>query len=138
MLVGMTQEQLGEELGLTFQQIQKYEKGTNRIGAGRLYELGTALGVPVTFFFKDLLIGSGQGPETAGGFAEERADAYDAGGADFTQSREGLELVRAFAAIPDPQVRRSLLDHVPSLAKVTPSEPVNEPAPETADPGDGK
>jgi len=65
MLLGMSQEKLGEKLGLTFQQVQKYEKGINRIGASRLYDLAQVLGVPVQFFYEDAPIG------------ESRADAGD-------------------------------------------------------------
>lgn len=112
MLLGMSQEKLGERLGLTFQQVQKYEKGINRIGASRLFELANVLGVNVQFFYDDA-------PELAGeatsqGFAEEAATDYVGG---FLKSREGIELNRAFARIPDPKVRRSIVDLVRSIAE---------------------
>jgi transcriptional regulator with XRE-family HTH domain len=115
MLLGMSQEKLGEQLGLTFQQVQKYEKGVNRIGASRLHELGRVLGVSVGFFFEEA---PSLGQVTAGfatepGFAEMPAENY---ASDFLSSREGLELNKAFARITDPKVRRSIVDLVRSLA----------------------
>lgn len=108
MLLGMSQEKLGEQLGLTFQQVQKYEKGVNRIGAGRLHELGQVLGVNVQFFYEQA-----PGGITVHGFAEQPADSYVV---EFLSSREGLELNKAFVRINDPRVRRSVLDLVRSLA----------------------
>ena len=108
MLLGMSQEKLGEQLGLTFQQVQKYEKGVNRIGAGRLHELGQVLGVTVQFFYEQA-----PGGVTGHGFAEQPADSYVV---DFLSSREGLELNKAFVRITDPRVRRTILDLVRSLA----------------------
>lgn len=108
MLLGMSQEKLGEQLGLTFQQVQKYEKGVNRIGAGRLHELGLVLGVPVQFFYEQA-----PGGVTEHGFAEQPADSYVV---DFLSSREGLELNKAFVRITDARVRRTILDLVRSLA----------------------
>ena len=106
MLVGMSQEKLGEALGITFQQIQKYEKGTNRIGASRLHQIARVLSVPVEFFYEGApLIGSTEG------FAEGPASGYVA---DFLTTSEGLELIKAFIEIKDPKVRRKLVD----LAKV--------------------
>lgn len=108
MLLGMSQEKLGEQLGLTFQQVQKYEKGVNRIGAGRLHDLGLVLGVPIQFFYEQA-----PGGVLERGFAEQPADSYVV---DFLSSREGLELNKAFVRITDPRVRRSILDLVRSLA----------------------
>jgi transcriptional regulator with XRE-family HTH domain len=112
MLLGMSQEKLGEKLGLTFQQVQKYEKGINRIGASRLYDLAQVLGVPVQFFYEEAPI------------AEARANGPDgqADGPDehsivaFLRSRDGLELNRAFVRIPDLKARRAIVDLVRSLA----------------------
>jgi transcriptional regulator with XRE-family HTH domain len=112
MLLGMSQEKLGEKLGLTFQQVQKYEKGINRIGASRLYDLAQVLGVPVQFFYEEAPI------------ADARADAPEgqADGPDehsivaFLRSRDGLELNRAFVRIPDLKARRAIVDLVRSLA----------------------
>lgn len=110
MLLGMSQEKLGDHLGLTFQQIQKYEKGINRIGASRLFDLSQVLSVPVQFFYEELAIGQADG---AGGFAERPAESY---AAEFLGSREGLELNKAFARITDPRVRRSIVDLVRAFA----------------------
>jgi len=108
MLLGMSQEKLGEHLGLTFQQIQKYEKGINRIGASRLFDLSKVLAVPVQFFYEELPV-SGDG---ARGFAEQ-SESY---AVEFLSSREGLELNKAFARITDPRVRRSIVELVRSFA----------------------
>ena len=112
MLLGMSQEKLGEHLGLTFQQIQKYEKGINRIGASRLFDLSQVLGVPVQFFYEELVVGG------AAGFAERPAESY---AAEFLGSREGLELNKAFARITDPRVRRSIVDLVRAFAGEVPA-----------------
>jgi transcriptional regulator with XRE-family HTH domain len=109
MLLGMSQEKLGEQLGLTFQQIQKYEKGINRIGASRLFDLSQVLSVPVQFFYEELPV-SGAG---AAGFGERPAESY---AVEFLGSREGLELNKAFARITDPRVRRSIVDLVRAFA----------------------
>jgi transcriptional regulator with XRE-family HTH domain len=108
MLIGMSQERLGELLGLTFQQVQKYEKGINRIGAGRLFEVSGILGVPISFFYDDVQAGA-----TAGGFAEgdEPPPVME-----FLSSGEGLQLSLAFMRIKEPKVRRRILDLVRSLA----------------------
>lgn len=116
MLLGMSQEKLGEHLGLTFQQIQKYEKGINRIGASRLFDLAQVLGVPVQFFYEELAVGANGGA----GFADRPAESY---AAEFLGSREGLELNKAFARITDSRVRRSIVDLVRAFAgEVPPSE----------------
>lgn len=110
MLLGMSQEKLGEHLGLTFQQIQKYEKGINRIGASRLFDLSRVLGVPVQFFYEELPAAAS---ETASGLAERPAESY---AVEFLGSREGLELNKAFARITDPRVRRSIVELVRAFA----------------------
>ena len=112
MLLGMSQEKLGEHLGLTFQQIQKYEKGVNRIGASRLFDLSRVLKVPIQFFYDEApqLEGTGSGVE---GFAEAPEESYVV---EFLSTREGLELNKAFVLISDPNVRRSIIDLVRSLS----------------------
>jgi transcriptional regulator with XRE-family HTH domain len=110
MLLGMSQEKLGEHLGLTFQQIQKYEKGINRIGASRLFDLSRVLAVPVQFFYEELPVAGG---ESAAGFGERPAESY---AVEFLGSREGLELNKAFARISDPRVRRSIVELVRAFA----------------------
>ena len=109
MLLGMSQEKLGEHLGLTFQQVQKYEKGINRIGASRLFDLSQVLGVPVQFFYEELAVSGAAGA----GFGERPAESY---AVEFLGSREGLELNKAFARITDPKVRRSIVDLVRAFA----------------------
>jgi transcriptional regulator with XRE-family HTH domain len=112
MLMGMSQEKLGESLGLTFQQVQKYEKGVNRIGASRLFALAQVLGVNVQYFY-DELNANHSDPMTASGFSERPADTYVV---EFLASREGLELNKNFVKIMDPKVRRTIIDLVRSLA----------------------
>ncbi|MCP8897290.1 helix-turn-helix domain-containing protein [Shinella daejeonensis] len=109
-MLGMSQEKLGESLGITFQQIQKYEKGTNRVGASRLQNISTILNVPVSFFFEDA---PGEQTDAQGGFSEASSSNYVV---DFLSSSEGLQLNRAFVKISDPKVRRKLVDLVKALA----------------------
>ncbi|HVK91817.1 MAG TPA: helix-turn-helix transcriptional regulator [Mycoplana sp.] len=108
-MLGMSQEKLGENLGITFQQIQKYEKGTNRVGASRLQNISSILNVPVSFFFEDVPGESSGSP----GMAEAASSNYVV---DFLSSSEGLQLNRAFVKISDPKVRRKLVDLVKALA----------------------
>ena len=109
-MLGMSQEKLGESLGITFQQIQKYEKGTNRVGASRLQNISSILNVPVSFFFEDA---PGDQTNSQAGFAEASSSNYVV---DFLSSSEGLQLNRAFVRIGDPKVRRKLVDLVKALA----------------------
>jgi transcriptional regulator with XRE-family HTH domain len=111
MLVGMSQEKLGEALGLTFQQVQKYEKGTNRISASRLQQISEALDVPLSFLFKGAPVSEGA---VNGGFSEGAADSY---ASDFVMTAEGLSLNRAFARIADPKVRKKIVDLVTALSE---------------------
>ncbi len=112
MLVGMSQEKLGEMLGLTFQQIQKYEKGANRIGASRLYQIAQILGVDVEFFFDDMP--DGNKSKKSKGFSEGQSSPYVM---DFVSSSEGLQLNRSFTRISDPKIRKRLLELVKSLGE---------------------
>lgn len=107
-MISMSQEKLGEALGITFQQIQKYEKGTNRVGASRLQQISNVLGVPVSFFFEDA---PGENPTT--GMAESQSTGFVV---DFLSSSEGLQLNRAFSRISDPKVRRKIIELVRTLA----------------------
>jgi transcriptional regulator with XRE-family HTH domain len=109
MMLGMSQEKLGEALGITFQQIQKYEKGTNRVGASRLQHIATVLKVPVSFFFED----APGTPDEAAGFAENNSHSYVV---DFLSSTEGLSLNKSFVRIKDARVRRRIVDLVQTLA----------------------
>jgi transcriptional regulator with XRE-family HTH domain len=112
-LLGMSQEKLGEAIGLTFQQVQKYERGANRIGASRLFDLSRVLDVPVAFFFDDMAEDvASRSPALLGGLAEE-PDTYEP---DPMAKRETLELVRAYYKITDPQVRKRLFEMTKALA----------------------
>jgi transcriptional regulator with XRE-family HTH domain len=107
MMLGMSQEKLGDQLGITFQQIQKYEKGTNRVGASRLQNIATVLSVPVGFFFDGA---PGNSPSSA---ADAKSGSYVV---DFLSSSEGLQLNRSFVRIGDSKVRKRIVDLVRSLA----------------------
>ncbi|MEM7619207.1 MAG: helix-turn-helix transcriptional regulator [Pseudomonadota bacterium] len=113
MMVGLSQEKLGEHLGLTFQQIQKYEKGTNRIGASRLYQLSQILDIPVHFFFEEISLKEKEGVGVPQGFEDSAGENHVL---EFLSSREGLELNRAFSQLKDPKVRRRVIDLVRALA----------------------
>ena len=136
-LLGLSQEKLGEALGVTFQQIQKYERGTNRVGASRLYDIATALDVPISFFFDDMLNPATDGA-TGRGFAETRkafgtpppppqvaaaatlpATASDQ---DLLARKETLDLVRAYYQIPDKALRQKMLDLMQSMARPSPTD----------------
>ena len=104
-MLGMSQEKLGEGLGLTFQQIQKYEKGTNRIGASRIQHIADILQIPVSFLFE----GAPGSAATVEVLGEAPSPAYVA---DFLATSEGLALIRAFTRIPDVKLRRAIVDMV--------------------------
>jgi transcriptional regulator with XRE-family HTH domain len=109
MMIGMSQERLGELLGLTFQQVQKYEKGVNRIGAGRLFEISRILNVPISYFYETVV-----DPASAqAGFAENDQQPV----LEFVASGDGLQLSLAFMRIKDPKVRKRVLDLVKTLAE---------------------
>jgi transcriptional regulator with XRE-family HTH domain len=108
MMIGMSQEKLGDRLGITFQQVQKYEKGTNRIGASRLQQIALVLSVPVAFFFE-----GAPAPEPAAGMSEPVSAAYVS---DFLATSDGLALTRAFMKVRDARVRRRIVDLVESIA----------------------
>lgn len=112
MVLGMTQEKLGEQLGITFQQVQKYEKGANRIGASRLQQISKILDVPVSFFFEDTQTNVASSPLY--GFSERHADGHY--GASEAPTSDGLALARAFSRISDARVRRRVIDLVETLA----------------------
>ncbi|MBO0903685.1 helix-turn-helix domain-containing protein [Jiella sonneratiae] len=108
-MLGMSQEKLGEALGITFQQVQKYEKGSNRIGASRLQHISDVLNVPVAYFFEDA---PGSAAPSRSGMEETGSDYV----VDFLSTSEGLQLNRAFVKIPDPKVRKRVIDLVRTLA----------------------
>lgn len=109
MMLSMSQEKLGEQLGITFQQIQKYEKGTNRIGASRLQHIARVLQVPVAFFFED----APGTPGDAGGMSEAPQTHHVV---EFLSSSEGIQLNRAFVRIKDTKLRRRIIDLVRGIA----------------------
>lgn len=106
MLIGMSQERLGELLGLTFQQVQKYEKGVNRIGAGRLYQMAHILGVPIDYFY--------EGATEQAGTVNDNVPNPPV--MEFLSSGEGLQLSLAFMRIKDGKVRKRVIDLIKSLA----------------------
>jgi transcriptional regulator with XRE-family HTH domain len=103
-VLGLSQEKLGAAIGLTFQQVQKYERGTNRIGASRLFELSHVLDVPVGFFFEDFV--------SSRGLSEPPATGYEAA----TLQRDALELMGIFQRILDPEMRRQVLELARAIA----------------------
>jgi transcriptional regulator with XRE-family HTH domain len=109
MMLSMSQEKLGDALGLTFQQVQKYEKGTNRIGASRLQQIAHILQVPVAFFFE----GAPSLGEPTNGMSEAPSPAYVA---DFLATSDGLALTKAFMRIKEPKLRRRIVDLVQQIA----------------------
>ncbi len=116
-LLGMSQERLGEALGLTFQQVQKYERGVNRVGASRLFDLSRVLDVPISFFFDDMpdRLASSLGHTTRRSGTSEAQDNF----ADDTMNRrETLELVRAYYRIADPSVRKRVFELIKSMGQI--------------------
>lgn len=110
-LLGMSQEKLGMALGLTFQQIQKYERGANRIGSSRLYRLSRILDVPVSFFFDDL---PSEGTNLAPGLSEGSPEPFES---EQLSKRETLELVRAYYRIRNPRLRKRLFELVKAVGQ---------------------
>ncbi len=110
MLLGMSQEKLGEHLGLTFQQVQKYEKGANRIGASRLQHIAAILQVPVSFFYEGSPASAHEAPR---GMSEAPSPAYVS---DFLATSDGLALTKAFVRIKDSKLRRRIVDLVEQIA----------------------
>ena len=123
-LLGMSQEKLGDALGLTFQQVQKYERGANRVGASRLYDLSRVLDVPVSYFFDEF--GARQPSESSSG------GSADPSSPDPIMKRETLELVRAYLRIADPQIKRRIFELTKALAAAYPGGEDREPSPADA------
>ncbi|MEA4838016.1 MAG: helix-turn-helix transcriptional regulator [Rhodospirillaceae bacterium] len=116
-LLGMSQEKLGQAIGLTFQQVQKYERGGNRIGASRLFDLARALDVPVSYFFQDIPEEvSRQSPRM---LHSDPVEEFQQPDADPMTRRETLELVRAYYRISDPHIRKRVLELTRSLGPVS-------------------
>lgn len=112
MILGISQEKLGATLGVTFQQVQKYEKGATRVGAGRLLEIANYLGVPVSYFF-ETAVSQGLEMQGSGTTAIAETNEFD----QFVKSLEGIKLNNAFLGIQDPAIRRHLLDLVVSMSR---------------------
>jgi transcriptional regulator with XRE-family HTH domain len=114
-LLGMSQEQLGKASGLTFQQIQKYERGANRMGASRLFQLAKLLDVPVSYFFEELAIVS-KNPSQLSDGGQASLEGVPGGDQQILRRRETLELIRAYYRITDPKQRRKVYDLIKSMA----------------------
>ena len=124
-LLGMSQERLGDSLGLTFQQVQKYERGVNRVSASRLFDLARVLEVPISFFYEDMPEGAAAdsparragvpGPVGPLGFSDAQDSFSATAGEENLHRRETLELVRAYYRITDPAVRKRVLDLIKSM-----------------------
>ncbi|HVY12715.1 MAG TPA: helix-turn-helix transcriptional regulator [Alphaproteobacteria bacterium] len=110
LMLGLTQEKLGALLGLTFQQVQKYERGQNRVSASRLYEVAKALRVPVAYFFEDA-------PDQGGppGLSDQKQEALEDNSGDYN-ARETAELMRAYYRIDDPKKRKRVLDLIRAMS----------------------
>ncbi|KXV73471.1 transcriptional regulator [Acetobacter malorum] len=137
-LLGLSQEKLGEALGITFQQVQKYERGTNRVGASRLYDLASALDVPISFFFDDMPASDqlpGPKPKSTlhSGLSQNRKpfetpfqtgtdSVFSDQEASLFSRKETIELIRAYYRIPDAIVRKRVLELVRSMAPATETE----------------
>ncbi len=112
-LQGLSQEAIGNAIGVTFQQIQKYERGINRMGASRLHDFARALGVPVSYFFEGYSENSNNA-ENAYGMAENAAPGFQ--GADPMSNRETIDLMRAYYRIKSPTQRKRVLELIKSMA----------------------
>ncbi len=108
-MLGLSQDNLGKEIGVTFQQIQKYERGVNKVGAGRLYDFAKILNVPVNYFFEELDYSSGLSSLKQPGFAEEDDSEYK-------DSKEVVSLIRAYNKINDQIIRKKLLALIKALS----------------------
>jgi transcriptional regulator with XRE-family HTH domain len=113
MMLSMSQEKLGDALGLTFQQVQKYEKGTNRIGASRLQQIAHILQVPVSFFFEGAPASPSGSGNQGGGLSEAPSPAYVS---DFLATSDGLSLTKSFMKIKNSKLRRRIVDLVEQIA----------------------
>jgi transcriptional regulator with XRE-family HTH domain len=115
-LRGLTQEQLGAKVGIAFQQVQKYERGSNRISAGRLFEMAQALGVPVTYFFEGMSDAVAEASPAQVHPGIDTTEAVESIEQDDASKREALQLVRAYCRIGNEGVRRTFLEMVRSFA----------------------
>lgn len=111
-MLGISQKRLADAVGISFQQIQKYECGANRIGAGRLYHISTVLGVPISYFFEGISPEISKAPQKFGRYVTETEFNYD-----LVFTRETLDLLRVYCRIKDPQVRRRIFDLIRQIGK---------------------
>ncbi len=114
-LLGLSQEKLAEAIGLTFQQVQKYEKGANRISAGRLFEFGRILDVPVDYFFDQMDIKGKKPKIVAPGFADNEQEPFAAN--DIMDNKETTDLLRAYYSITDPALRRDIMRFIKNMSQ---------------------
>ncbi len=115
-LLGLSQEKLAEAIGLTFQQVQKYERGVNRISAGRLYQLSKILEVPISYFYERVNNDNGDLPKAAG-LADNKQEKF--GGPDRFDNKETIELIKLFNQVDDPAHRQEILRAVKSMVAMT-------------------
>lgn len=113
-LQGFSQEKLAEAIGLTFQQIQKYERGTNRVSAGRLFELSNILDVPVSYFFEQISEANGSSAPLRG-LSDNKQDDFDSG--DLMSRKETLDLVRVYYSVEDPEARKDIMKFLKSMTE---------------------
>src|SRR5579884_3587969 len=118
-ILGLSQEAIGNAIGVTFQQVQKYERGVNRMGSSRLFEFSKILSVPVSYFFEDMDKAAPAPSHQGGGVAEAPAPAYEH---EKMSSRETLEMMRAYYRIQDTHIRKRLFDLIKALAEDKPVE----------------
>lgn len=112
-MMGLSQEAVARSVGITFQQVQKYEKGSNAMNSGRLYEFARFMNVPVAYFFEGLEAFAAQGDKSAAGFAESGAEKFDH---KSVSDRESLEIMKAFKRIKEQVIRKRLADLVRAVA----------------------
>lgn len=125
-LLGMSQEKLAEAIGLTFQQIQKYERGTNRVSAGRLYQFSKILGVPIAYFYEQFGEAFSHGKVAPYGLSDQGQDNFEGPPPvesefeeDVMKKRETIDLVRSYYAIQDPKIRKDVLKLMKSMAQTS-------------------
>ncbi|MCD8497914.1 MAG: helix-turn-helix domain-containing protein [Alphaproteobacteria bacterium] len=122
-LLGMSQEKLAEAIGLTFQQIQKYERGTNRVSAGRLYQFSKILGVPIAYFYEQFGEPFNQKEVAQTGLSDQDQDGFEGPGSDqepdLMKRRETIDLVRSYYSIQDPKIRKDMLKLMKSMAQTS-------------------
>ncbi len=125
-LAGLSQERLADHVGVTFQQIQKYENGQNRISASRLYEFSKILKVPISFFFDNFDAISNQNETVATGLADGANQEGLSGYANPMETKEARELIRHYFSLQDPKLRKNLLKFVKTMAENLKAQEMNK------------